>query len=88
MICCVLRYDLDDSGTLNSQAEFYSLTLNILLELKHRKPAHMNGTTVTTAIEALLAELGWSTPRSHHLILELITVLGDRRYDFDDNHES
>lgn len=54
------RYDLDGSGTLNSQEEFYKVTLNLLMsQLKRRKPPRMTGKTITVAIEALLTENEW-----------------------------
>ena len=35
------RYDIDESGTLNTKEEFHSLTLNLLFKIKERQPDPM-----------------------------------------------
>jgi Ca2+-binding EF-hand superfamily protein len=35
------RYDIDNSGTMNTAEEFHALTLNLLFKLKMRQPLPM-----------------------------------------------
>merc|ERR1719353_1675640 len=60
------RYDIDESGTLNTRAEFYQITLNLLFKLTHRKPETLKPDHVQDCITVLLGELGWEDFSDEH----------------------